>query len=235
MCYHVKGASEVQLLTFSEKSRLRLDYDASNYVPYFHVSGFSHPYLPVVADGHISMMRWGLIPGWARTPEKAREIQNRTLNCVGEEAFEKASYKNVIGKNRGALLVAGFYEWRDFQKTKYPYYIHGEDVLALGCIFTNAADPDTGELIKTFSIVTTAASPMMAQIHNTKKRMPLVLSDWRSWLCPMERPDIEGFMQPSAVPLEAYTISNRLNRFQREQTNVEEITEPVNYPELPPL
>lgn len=76
----------------------------------------------------------------------------------------------------------------------------------------------------------------MAQIHNTKKRMPLVLGDWRTWVSPdLDRPGIESIIHPSAAELQAHTISTRLNYFQREETNIEDITDPVEYPELPAL
>lgn len=72
-------------------------------------------------------------------------------------------------------------QWRDFNKKKYPYFIHLKDreVFSLGGIYESWANRETGELHNTYSIVTTAVNNLMATIHNTKLRMPLILSPER--------------------------------------------------------
>lgn len=227
MCYHTRTPSKEALGDLVESEHIRPNFDLEDYEQYYHVSGFSHPSLPVIAEDELQLKTWGLVPFWAKDPAKAKEIQNRTLNAVGETVFEKASYKGSIMKYRCVLPVAGFYEWRDYQKKKYPYYITSETgLLYLACIY--AGD--------TFSIVTTAANELLEGIHNTKKRMPLVLNSWREWVnLEADRLDVMAMMQTPDIKLKAWTISDRLNHFQRQNTNTEDITDPVQYPELPPL
>lgn len=75
------------------------------------------------------------------------------------------------------IPVSGFYEWRHFKKKTYPYFIHPEDLsfFQLAGIWEEWTDKETGEIKRTCSIITTAENPLMEQIHNTKKRMPLIL------------------------------------------------------------
>lgn len=76
------------------------------------------------------------------------------------------------------VLVNGFYEWQHIGKEKIPYFIRlKEDIpFALAGLYDNWLNKNTGELINTFTIITTPANPMMEIIHNTKKRMPAILS-----------------------------------------------------------
>ena len=76
------------------------------------------------------------------------------------------------------MLVNGFYEWQHIGKEKIPYFIRlKEDIpFALAGLYDNWLNRNTGEVINTFTIITTPANPMMEVIHNTKKRMPAILS-----------------------------------------------------------
>lgn len=78
---------------------------------------------------------------------------------------------------RCLVLVDGFYGWRDEDRRKYPHYMRlaNHDAFALAGIWDTWVNGDTGEAKKTFSIITTRANPLLERIHNTRKRMPVIL------------------------------------------------------------
>ena len=86
------------------------------------------------------------------------------------------------------MVIDGFFEWRHQDGKKYPYYIYPSDetVFYLGCIYNIWKNKITGEIRDTFSIITTEANQLMDYIHNSKKRMPLILqkADISEWIDP---------------------------------------------------
>ncbi|MBI2795002.1 MAG: SOS response-associated peptidase [Ignavibacteria bacterium] len=188
--------------------------DADAYQPYFNVSGFVHPALPMVSSERpdaIQILEWGLIPRWIRDLDAASDIANKTLNARGDTVFEKSSFKDAIVSRRSLLPVNGFIEWRHEKKSKLPFFVRGiqETLITLGCIFEEWTDRNSGEHKKTFSILTTDANELMAYIHNNKLRMPVVIgkADRSAWLSDIDRHTIEQLMRPlcehqlQAIPL----------------------------------
>ena len=204
----------------------------------YFVSGFTHPLLPIVKHDGAFFHAWGLIPSWVKEQAAAQEIRTKTLNSVGETVFEKASFRSSIARKRCLLGINGFFEWRDYNGKKYPYFIRvkGDELFSLGCIYDDWIDRATGEMRNTFSILTTPANPMMERIHNLKKRMPLIIAreDERHWINPfLPTEDIRRLIKPYPdSDMEAYTISTDANS-PRKNRNVPEILTPVRYPELP--
>ena len=156
---------------------------------------------------------------------------------MGETVFQKPSFRKCIASQRCLLGVTGFYEWREANKAKYPYFIHtkSNDIFSLGCVYDIWVDKTTGEIRNTFSILTTEANPLMERIHNTKKRMPLILSlqDEQKWLNPTLTPsEITSLIQAyDEKDMTAYTVSKAANNV-RNNRNVPEIMERVEYREL---
>ncbi len=204
---------------------------------YYFISGFSHPALPTMKSDGIFLFEWGLIPSWVKDIQTATEISSKTLNAMGETVFEKSSFKKSIISQRCLLPVSGFYEWRDVNGVKYPYFIHPADneMFSLGAIYDTWIDRKTGEIKNTFSILTTSANRMMEKIHNLKKRMPLILtpSDQIKWLDSELKPQqINELIKPfPESDMTAYTISRRANNAKNNR-NVPEILEKVEYPGL---
>lgn len=193
MCYSVNALAELVELAKLNK----ISHYPDSYVPVGKISGFTHPLLPVITQENpqeIQLFQWGLLPAWARE-EQVAELANMTLNAREDSIFEKPSFRDSIGSKRCLLLIDGFYEWRHEGKQKIPYYITLTDQkpFALGCIYSVWKNRPT------FSIVTTKANPLMEYIHNTKKRMPLILSrvEERRWLDPeLTKAEIKELMQP---------------------------------------
>lgn len=203
-------------------------------------SGFAHPWWPVVttaAPHTVQLFRWGLIPQWTPHIELARKFENQNLNARSETVFEKKSFSRSIRRQRCVIPVTGFFEWREVNKKKYPYHIHLaiQDLFCLGGIYDSWEDPSTGEVLYTFSILTTPANRLMAKIHNRKLRMPLILPNdlIKEWLNPnLEDASIQAIMQPLDEQLmQAYTISRRISS-RTNNPNVPESLMPFEYPEL---
>lgn len=204
---------------------------------YYFLSGFDYPELPVITDKDILMCRWGLIPSWTRDQTSASDIRSKTHNAVVETIFEKPSFRNSITTRRCLLGINGFYEWRLFNKKKYPYFITSarSEVFSLGCIYDSWTDKVTGKIHLTFSVITTPANPMMETIHNTKKRMPLILNseEEKRWVSTDLSPaEIEELIKPCKDgDLRAVTISMVVN-YARNNRNLPDIMKQVIYPEL---
>lgn len=129
--------------------------------------------LPVVLDDdgrRLAAMKWGLIPVWA----KDRSIGYKLINARGETVFEKPSWKRPVLKQRCLVPSNGFYEWIRSDAGKQPYYIHPTDqaLFSYAGIYDSWTDRETGEVIQSFSILTTRPNKEMQPIHD---RMPVIL------------------------------------------------------------
>ncbi len=169
------------------------------------LNGFTHPELPVSTmglPGEIILMNWGLVPFWVQDAGLASIMKNRTLNAKGETVFKLASYRVPIIKRRCIIYVSGYYEWQHIQipgakkveKKRYLIKLKDEPVFGLGGIYDEWTDKETGEMYTGFSVITVEANELMAEIHNSKKRMPLIFGSQavaNEWLTPLTRGQIE--------------------------------------------
>ncbi len=183
----------------------------------YHANAFSFPMWSVVTSEkpeEIQLLRWGLIPKWIKTSVDAEKIRINTLNARSETVFEKPSFKMSVQRKRCLIPSTGFFEWRDENKKKIPYFIHLKDVeiFSMAGIYEDWTNTETGEIISGFSILTTQANPLMEFIHNTKKRMPVILSpeNEMSWISnSLNKNDIQGLCKPfDESKMNAYKISN---------------------------
>jgi putative SOS response-associated peptidase YedK len=124
------------------------------------------------------LVRWGLIPGWAKDPARLPLL----FNIRGETAAEKAVSRAAMRHRRTLVPASGFYEWQKIGKERRPFLLRPRDggVIAFAGLMETYADPNGSE-IDTGAILTTAASPDIAPIH---PRMPVVVQprDWGRWL-----------------------------------------------------
>ena len=242
MCYNIqyiekRGKKYAERYKTVLPKNLNANDLPENLPAYYFVSGFSHPLLPLVIHSGIFLYEWGLIPFWMKDAQSAMEIKSKTLNAKGETVFEKPSFKRCIASQRALLGINGFYEWREYNQKKYPYFIHlqNTELFSLACIYDTWVDHASGEIKKTFSILTTAANPLMEKIHNVKKRMPLILKaeDEVEWIDPHRSSDkIKALIKPYPdQDMQAYSISFSASqpKFNR---NIPEINQKVFFPEL---
>lgn len=176
MCFSTKVTSEAVKL----ENRFKAQFERPEaYEPKEVISGFAYPNLPVITHEHrhlIELYHWGLLPAWA----KDLDIRKHTLNARIETLWEKPSFRSSV-KNRCLVLVDGFYEWQWLdaagkKKQRYLIQVPTAEPFAMAGLFQAHVNKETGEATNTFTIITTEANALMAEIHNTKKRMPMVLS-----------------------------------------------------------
>jgi putative SOS response-associated peptidase YedK len=229
VCYTISVFSQTHII----EADLGQPFEGeAEYTPFFHVSGFAHPQLPVcAAESDIRMMEWGLVPRWTRTAEQAREMRSRTLNARSETAFEKPSFRDAIRKRRGLVPVNGFVEWRHEGKVKVPHYVRMRDaeVFTVGCIWEEWVDPETGECTPSFSIMTTEANVLMSYVHNSALRMPVIIPrhDRAAWLYAEDREEIQPMLRPLEDGiLQAYPITREVSKI-RVNRHEPQLLEPV--------
>lgn len=234
MCYHVSIPDRTELDDLFDHAVITDEWETY----YNHLSGFSIAKVPVITaqqPGKLQLMHWGLIPSWVKTEEQAKQSNMNCLNAKSETIFEKPSFRNSINQKRCLMPVNGFYEWREVNKKKYPYYIYlkQQTPFCLAGIYDEWVYQETGEIVKTISVVTTEANPLMAKIHNVKLRMPLILDkqNMNNWLKPnLSREEITNLMLPfDENQMEAHTISKQITSANSNEASVKV---PFDYPEL---
>lgn len=252
MCYDIQTNLEAQL----KRARRDGDIHAMDEIilklkrhtdlPLYHVSGFKHPKLFIYTDKQPTVPTvsiWGLVPHWVKDQTQLKKFWNNTLNARGETIFEKPSFKSSAKNNRCIVYVNGFFEHHHFEGKTYPFYVTRKDgePMALAGLWSEWTDKETGEVLNTFSIVTTEGNSMMAKIHNNPKihgpRMPLILPDELEdkWLEPIEDElDIKTIQDLIRSYPEEELKAHTVGRLRGKEYigNVEEITEEVLYPEL---
>ena len=166
----------------------------------------------------LRMLRWGLIPSWA----KDKKIGARLINARAETAAEKPSFRSAFRRRRCLVLADGFYEWQQQEKEqpKQPYYcrLKNGHLLAFASLWERWQDT-TGEIIESCTILTTQPNELMRSIHH---RMPVILKpkDYDLWLNPQIQ-ELE-LLQPlfRSYPTEemiAYPVSKLVNKASNDQ------------------
>ncbi len=197
--------------------------DVENFPPRYNIAP-TQPILLVIAgnrreagsnlpERRAMLARWGLIPAWAKNPAE----QPLNINARSETAAEKAAFKAAMRHRRVLVPASGFYEWRrdGTGKRAQPYWVrprHG-GIVAFGGLMETYAEPGGAE-IDTAAILTTAASPDIAPIHD---RMPVVIQprDFDTWLdCRTQEPrDVAHLMRAAEQGFfEAIPVSDRVNK-----------------------
>lgn len=236
MCYHVSEPERSELEDLYDHAVRTDEWDTY----YHHLSGFEFKKVPVLTcedNTRIQAFNWGLIPSWSKDLDYARQSRMNCLNAKAETIFEKPSFRTAIMQRRCLFHVNGFYEWREVNKKKYPYFIKLKDqqAFALGGIYERWIDKSTGEIFDTTAIVTTEANSLMAKIHNVKLRMPLIFDKetMHQWIEPtISQEQITNLMKPfDEHKMEAYTIS-KLITSRTDNPNQAKVKEPFEYLEL---
>lgn len=158
----------------------------------------------------VVMMKWGLIPHWAKDPK----IGYKTINARAETIADKPMFRSSLKSKRCLVPASGFYEWQATKQGKIPHYIHldKEPLFAFAGLYDVWKNDKKGE-IYTFTIITTSPNELIKKIHD---RMPAVLkqSDEDKWL-DTENIAVEialKMLAPyRASDMEAYPISRKVN------------------------
>lgn len=168
------------------------------------------------------LLRWGLIPSWA----KDTKIGNQCINAKCETVAVKPAFRSAFKKRRCLVLADGFYEWQRLGERKQPMWISRKDKRPFG--FAGLWEhwkPAEGEPIETCSIITTEPNDLMAPIHN---RMPVILTpaSYDQWLdLNAQAEPLKALLCPCpSDELQAYPVSTLVNN---PRHNVPQCLEPV--------
>ena len=128
---------------------------------------------------HAKLMKWGLVPSWATDPS----MGNRMINARAETLLNKPSFRNLVSQRRCLIPADGFYEWRREGNRKNPVWIHlkKKEPFAFAGLWDSWRNPQEGDVLNTFTIITTDANALVRRIHN---RMPVIydVPMGRQWL-----------------------------------------------------
>ena len=165
---------------------------------------------------HLALLRWGLIPSWA----KEAAIGSRMINARAESVAEKPAFRAAFRQRRCLIPADGFYEWKAAPKEagpkapKQPYLITLADggPFAFAGLWEAWSGKASGERLESFTIITTEANAALREIHH---RMPVILApqDHAAWLDPEGAPEAQqGLLRPPPDAAVAATpVSARVN------------------------
>jgi putative SOS response-associated peptidase YedK len=136
------------------------------------------------SERELALLRWGLIPFWA----KDAKISHSTINAKSETVTTSAMFREALKRRRCLVPADGFYEWQTVDpKTKQPYAIGLADdsLFAFAGLWERWKDKITGQTLETYTVLTTEPNELTAPIHN---RMPVILAprDYERWLAPAD-------------------------------------------------
>ena len=156
----------------------------------------------------LHMLRWGLVPHWARDPG----IGSKLNNARGESVTEKPSFRDAFKRRRCLIPANGYFEWKAEGKIKQPYYISlkSGEPMAMGGLWESWKAPD-GSILRTACIITTGPNAVMEPIHD---RMPVIVApeNWQSWLSGMHE-EVAGLVEPYRdEELQAWPVSRRVSK-----------------------
>jgi len=156
-----------------------------------------------------ALLRWGLVPGWARSP---RDVKG-TINARAETLLERPSFREPFLHRRCLVVADGFYEWSRVGAVRQPWRFH----LRSGRPFAFAGlwdswSAEDGEKLFSCAIVTTRANPVVAPVHD---RMPVILDRAArdQWLDPAtETATLERLLTPlDGASLVGHAVSTLVN------------------------
>lgn len=149
------------------------------------------------------MLRWGLIPSWAKDPA----IGIKLINARAETVAEKPSFRKSFRQRRCLVLADGFYEWKKEEKVKQPYYIRMTDdrPFAFAGLW-DSWNNTTGQNLETCTLLTTIPNELLIPIHN---RMPVILNpkNYDEWLDPQQQDSTQLTRLLPAYPAEGMVAS----------------------------
>src|SRR5437016_5228119 len=216
MCGRAKletDVSEIKLVF-----RVPPEYPTPNFAPSWNVAPTDN--LPIIrydakaGSRTLDVMRWGLVPYWA----KDLKIGFSTINAMAETVYIKPVFREAFQRRRCIVPVDNFYEWKKLgPKEKQPYAIALADrsLMALAGLWETWRSP-AKETVRSFTIVTTTPNELCADLHN---RMPVILSPdrWSTWLGeePADSAVLKSMLVPFPGGMTAWPVSARVGNVKK--------------------
>jgi putative SOS response-associated peptidase YedK len=192
--------------------RFQIENRLDELIPRYNITPSQQ--VPVViskSPNQVLMMRWGLIPSWAKDPA----IAFKTINARIETLTEKPSYRNLIKYKRCIIPASGFYEWEKTPNGKVPHYIHLKKQPLFG--FAGLYDlwkNEAGQFIYTFTIITQPPNKVMEKFHD---RMPAILipdleDNWLDKTITDPFVALEFLLPTAGDAMAEYVVSKEVNK-----------------------
>ena len=205
------------LVAGADQLALRFDFDARavDLSPNYNVAPSQSVLTVRAAEGphrEASLMRWGLIPSWA----KDMSIGYRMINARAETVAERPSYRTALHRRRCLVIADGFYEWQREGKARRPMRVtlRSGEPFAFAGLWETCRDPE-GELLHSCTIITTTPNDVVRPIHD---RMPVILP-----------PDLEPLWLDADVK-DSAILADILAPYPAEQMQAYEVSALVNSP-----
>jgi putative SOS response-associated peptidase YedK len=135
-------------------------------------------------ERELLQMRWGLVPYWA----SESKVAYSTINAKAETLTTSPAFREAFRYRRCLIPVDGFYEWQPIdRKTRQPFAVALSDasLFAFAGLWDAWRDRRTGEVLLSYTIITTDPNEMLEPFHN---RMPVIVrpGDYERWMAPAE-------------------------------------------------
>jgi putative SOS response-associated peptidase YedK len=161
---------------------------------------------PETRARHLDLLRWGLVPNWAKDPKSVRQ----PINARAETIATAPMFRDALARRRCLVPVNVFYEWQATDGVKQPFAVARADgrPMVFAGLWEGWRGAD-GTVMRTFTIVTTNANPMLRPIH---ERMPVILEpvDWPAWLGEVDS-DAATLLRPSGAELRVWRVGTAVN------------------------
>jgi len=182
---------------------------------------------PDTGDRRLDLLTWGLVPHFTKDLKAAR----KPINARAETVATSGMFRGALAQRRCLVPADAFYEWRAMKDGKQPYAIARRDgqPMAFAGLWEGWRAPD-GEVLRTYTIITTAANTTMAELHD---RMPVILeaADWPTWLG-QDGGDIAALMRPAGDDvLRLWPVSRAVNSV---RNNAADLLDRIDDPAAPP-
>jgi putative SOS response-associated peptidase YedK len=191
--------------------RLTIDAPPHNLRPRYNVCPTDPVDVVTAHDGKHDLvsMRWGLVPRWWSKPLK--ELRMATFNARAETVETKPVFRDAFKHSRCLIPMSGYYEWQNTPSGKQLWYFtaaDGSPILTAAGLWDEWKTRETGERLKSCTMIITEPNDMAAQIHD---RMPVFLTEtqFTPWLGGEAG---AGILKP--VPndyLQRWPVSKRVN------------------------
>ncbi len=235
MCFDISSTKINKLVKKNQNATFYKDF---NYEPFFHYNGFLHPTVSIIKLGQpktIYPSTWGLVPDWGLDDISSFRKKYNTLNAKSETLFTSNMYRESALDKRCLIIADGFFEPHRSYDESIPYYCYipssefqdGRDVFVFAGIYNELNNTSS------CSILTTEANDFFSEIHNVRKRMPIVLDEGLKgeWLNEkLNKNQIAEIMKEGFTKKEfkAHSVSKALYH-KKSNTNISSILDQVIY------
>jgi len=212
MCGRFNLFSELQVIA----ERFEAEQEGLTVEPRYNIAPGQNITVVIAEENKrkLAVLRWGLIPNWAKDPK----IGYKTINARAETVDIKPTFKGLLKRKRCLIAADGFYEWKKENKKKQPYHIHLKNKEPFAFAGLYDVWGNGSEVIQTCTIITTEANELMEGIHD---RMPVILTkeNEKIWLDEniKETARLKSVLVPyEAAFMNAYPIASFVNNASNE-------------------